>query len=378
MLHAQSAVEKNRLARVRELTRAPGSARRTLVEGWLEAADLSFERASFTAGSKKGTNLVVAMGPEGGPALLLSAHHDARKGSKGGNNNASGVVVLLGILERLAETPVPCRVIALFPDGSESGLAGSRAFSEANAGTRVLGAIVFEMCGRGDTVLIGPRRARVVNGMPDDAAEALQSLENAPPHRVLEDVAPTDHRVFASSGLEVCALSLAPAGQVDAIEAKFARRRGALPALYKDAFTGFDRATGVEASSLALAVRIGEGVVRSIAQRKDRGRPVVPGLLARQKALATVLAEEKLDGQLAEIAALGVLGAVPALVRFAHGEDQDIALRAKRLLGRVLSGSELRKQVPPEGTLNDVLSGLRAVHRRLTWDEEKRAFALQP
>jgi Zn-dependent M28 family amino/carboxypeptidase len=85
-------------------------------------------------------NLVVSAGPSGGQRLWLGAHYDTRPVSDrdpdpakrtlpliGANDGASGVAVLLHLLEILGANPPPTGVDLLFFDGEDSGLAGDAA-----------------------------------------------------------------------------------------------------------------------------------------------------------------------------------------------------------------------------------------------------------
>lgn len=83
-------------------------------------------------------NIVVSVGPEGGERLWLGAHYDTRPVSDldadpekrltplvGANDGASGVAVLLHLIEILGVHPPPQGVDFLFFDGEDSGLAGN-------------------------------------------------------------------------------------------------------------------------------------------------------------------------------------------------------------------------------------------------------------
>jgi glutaminyl-peptide cyclotransferase len=83
-------------------------------------------------------NIVVSAGPEGGERLWLGAHYDTRPVSDqdalpelrtipltGANDGASGVAVLLHLLEILGANPPPGGVDLLFFDGEDSGLTGN-------------------------------------------------------------------------------------------------------------------------------------------------------------------------------------------------------------------------------------------------------------
>ena len=83
---------------VKAMASLPVSARRAHVEAELEKAGFAPERRDYPVPGGSGVNVEVTLGDADGPAILLTAHHDARKGSKAANNNASGVAVLIDVL----------------------------------------------------------------------------------------------------------------------------------------------------------------------------------------------------------------------------------------------------------------------------------------
>ncbi len=82
-------------------------------------------------------NVIVSAGPPGGERLWLGAHYDTRPISDhdddpklrstplaGANDGASGVAVLLHLMEIMANDPPPQGVDLMFFDGEDSGLSG--------------------------------------------------------------------------------------------------------------------------------------------------------------------------------------------------------------------------------------------------------------
>jgi len=102
---------------------------------------LCFEaKDPMSGGQVQICNIVVSAGPEGGERLWLGAHYDTRPVSDldadperrsiplvGANDGASGVAILLHLIEILGVTPPPLGVDFLFFDGEDSGLAGDPA-----------------------------------------------------------------------------------------------------------------------------------------------------------------------------------------------------------------------------------------------------------
>ena len=93
--------------------------------------------------------------------LIISAHYDVVKGSPGANNDASGVSVLLGLCQKLKDTPAPIKIV--FFDREEAwlrtpilrlGLLGSLYYAYT-ANLRMINAVYnLEFCGAGDYLAI--------------------------------------------------------------------------------------------------------------------------------------------------------------------------------------------------------------------------------
>jgi len=107
----------------------------------LEVNTLCFEaRDPISEQAVQLCNVIVSSGPAGGERLWLGAHFDTRPISDhdddpklrstplaGANDGASGVAVLLHLMEILAETPPPQGVELMFFDGEDSGRSGDSA-----------------------------------------------------------------------------------------------------------------------------------------------------------------------------------------------------------------------------------------------------------
>ncbi|MCP4571926.1 MAG: M28 family peptidase [bacterium] len=129
-------------------TRKPGSPGleelRQLIESTAEEHGLACVRLCFTATDPLGggeiqvCNMVVSAGPSGGERLWLGAHYDTRpvcdrdpdparrsEPLVGANDGASGVAVLLHLMEILGRTPPSAGVDFIFFDGEDSGTTGA-------------------------------------------------------------------------------------------------------------------------------------------------------------------------------------------------------------------------------------------------------------
>jgi hypothetical protein len=124
-------------------------------------------------------NVIVALGPAGGKALLLNAHYDSSPAGPGAGDDGVGVATLLEVASILKSERLGRPVIFLFNEGEELGLIGARAFMADPLSARVDSLINLE--------------ARGVTG-PVTMFET--SLPNGPPVRAL---AKAVDRPFANS-----------------------------------------------------------------------------------------------------------------------------------------------------------------------------------
>src|SRR5207302_3650217 len=73
-------------------------------------------------------NVIAAIGPRTGNAVLLNAHYDSTPVGPGAADDGIGVATLLEVGSILKNEPIRRPVILLFNEGEELGLVGARAF----------------------------------------------------------------------------------------------------------------------------------------------------------------------------------------------------------------------------------------------------------
>ncbi|MBA3578315.1 MAG: M20/M25/M40 family metallo-hydrolase, partial [Sphingomonas sp.] len=73
-------------------------------------------------------NVIVALGPTSGKAILLNAHYDSSFVGPGAADDGVGVATLLEIASILKNEPLQRPILLLFNEGEEVGLIGARAF----------------------------------------------------------------------------------------------------------------------------------------------------------------------------------------------------------------------------------------------------------
>ncbi len=127
-------------------------------------------------------NVVARLGPSGGKAVVLSAHHDSVPAGPGASDDLSGVAAVLEVARALAAGPPLARpFIALVTDAEESGLIGASAFAEAHPWRGEVGAVV-NLEARGTT---GPSIMFDTSGSPAWVARVLRRM----PHPVTTSLA---------------------------------------------------------------------------------------------------------------------------------------------------------------------------------------------
>lgn len=149
-------------------------------------------------------NLIVSAGPEGGSRLWLGAHYDTRPVSDhdpdralrsiplvGANDGASGVAVLMHLMEILGQFPPEQGVDFLFFDGEDSGVSGDsggfclgsrhlaarcRDFGNPLSAGIPRGLVVLDMVGQKNLSI--PQEAFSLVNAPEWTASVFQRAEN--------------------------------------------------------------------------------------------------------------------------------------------------------------------------------------------------------
>lgn len=85
---------------------------------------------SRTVSCARVRNVVAAIGPAAGPAVLVASHYDSTAAGPGAADDGIGVAVALETAALLKGRPLPRAVAFLFDEGEEAGLLGARAFLE--------------------------------------------------------------------------------------------------------------------------------------------------------------------------------------------------------------------------------------------------------
>ncbi len=207
--------------------------------------------------------------------LLFSAHYDAVRGSPGANDNASGVAVLLGLCEQIADVPAPVRVVFfdreeawLRMPGFRLGALGSLYYVWKNGLRNVAAVCNLEFCGSGDCLAIWPVRnaevgPAIVQGIERAAARISLPFRLASIPWLLFS---SDHLPFRLRGMSnAVTLSLLPVSHIPVLESitaslsiprLLAGQRPLLPEPLSFVHTARDTSSRLDESSLELMLSL--------------------------------------------------------------------------------------------------------------------------
>ncbi len=216
------------LSYVRRIAVADQPARREALLALLRELDSPFVHYRDQRAEHRPENIMVRLGGDG-PRLVIGAHYDSVPGSTGANDDAAGVAVLLGLLGMYLRERPPVPVDIAFFDLEEVGLAGSRVYLERVGPDNILAMINLDVCGTGDTVLLGPRRH--VEAGP--LRSPIRTVVNGGAFRgeIIERMPPGDDRAFEQAGVAAISVAMLPHDDVQVLrDALAALRQGQRPA----------------------------------------------------------------------------------------------------------------------------------------------------
>lgn len=217
-------------------------------------------------------NIVVRLG-QATPRLVLGAHYDSVPGSTGANDNAAGVAILLSLLRGYRDCPpgLPCDIV--FFDREESGRWGSRAYVRRFAAEQTLAMINLDVCGVGNTLLLGPRKNSEEWPLQDAIQAILRQL--AVPIRIVEQLPPGDEASFEAVGIPNLSLTVLPGEDIplllEAVPAMRQLRQAArMPAIAETIHNGpRDSIAVIEETAMQAGLDCVCALVQALARRGE-------------------------------------------------------------------------------------------------------------
>ena len=187
---------------------ADQAARRNALLLLLREIDAPVTRSRERLGPQRPENIVVRLHEQAWPRLVIGAHYDSVPGSTGANDNGAGVVVLLSWLRLTLAHPPSIPLEVVFFDLEERGQLGSQAYLDQVGAENVLAMINLDICGVGDTLLVGPRH-HVEQGPLHQPLQRVAAAGVCPYH-VVDLLPPGDDLSFERAAIPAISVSISP------------------------------------------------------------------------------------------------------------------------------------------------------------------------
>lgn len=191
---------------------ADQAARRDGLLAILRELDCPFTLYREQRGEHWPENVVARFRPHAARRLVIGAHYDSVPSSTGANDNAAAVCVLLNLLNLYLLVPPTLSLDIVFFDLEEVGSIGSQAYLERVGPDTVRAMINLEVCGVGDTILVGPRARATTEPLGHAVQAVVQQAEYR--SQIVDYLPPGDDWTFEDAGIPNIAVSVAPAQDV--------------------------------------------------------------------------------------------------------------------------------------------------------------------
>jgi len=142
---------------VKKLEYKSDSERLQTIKQILNSKKISFTEQKYNLKIFEGTNLIVDVGNlNSKKQIILSAHFDVVTGSPGANDDASGIAILIDVIEKLRKLKLKNKVRIIFFDDEELGRFGSISYIKKYGLEDLLAVYHLELCGYGDVIGLWP------------------------------------------------------------------------------------------------------------------------------------------------------------------------------------------------------------------------------
>ncbi len=142
---------------IKQLEYKSDSERLAIVKQILRSNKIKFIEQKYKYLTFKGTNIIVDIGNlKSKKHIILSAHYDVVHGSPGANDDASGIAILIDVIDRLKKLDLNNRIRVIFFDDEEIGRLGSISYINKYGLKDLLAVYHLELCGYGDAIGLWP------------------------------------------------------------------------------------------------------------------------------------------------------------------------------------------------------------------------------
>ena len=123
----------------------------------LKNKKINFIEQKYNLKIFEGTNLIIDVGNLNSKKyIILSAHFDVVSGSPGANDDASGIAILIDVIEKLKKLKLKNKARIIFFDDEEIGRFGSISYIKEYGLKDLIAVYHLELCGMGDIVGLWP------------------------------------------------------------------------------------------------------------------------------------------------------------------------------------------------------------------------------
>jgi len=123
----------------------------------LKSKNIKFIEQNYTYFNFKGTNIIVDCGNlKSKKHIILSAHFDVVPNSPGANDDASGIAILIDVIEKISKLKLKNKIRIIFFDDEEIGRFGSISYIKKYGLKDLIAVYHLELCGFGDAVGLWP------------------------------------------------------------------------------------------------------------------------------------------------------------------------------------------------------------------------------
>ena len=142
---------------VKQLEYKSDSERLKTIKNILKSKNIKFIEQKFNLKIFEGTNLIVDVGNLSSKKhIILSAHFDVVPGSPGANDDASGIAILIDVIEKIRKLKLKNKIRVIFFDDEEIGRFGSISYIKEYGLKDLIAVYHLELCGMGDVVGLWP------------------------------------------------------------------------------------------------------------------------------------------------------------------------------------------------------------------------------
>lgn len=142
---------------VKKLEYKSDSERLNTLRSIFKNKDIKFIEQKYTYLTFQGTNIIVDCGNlKSNKHIILSAHFDVVSNSPGANDDASGIAILIDVIEKIKKLKLKNKVRVIFFDDEEIGRFGSISYIKKYGLKNLIAVYHLELCGYGDAVGLWP------------------------------------------------------------------------------------------------------------------------------------------------------------------------------------------------------------------------------